>query len=272
MSVAETRDRPVSEKMLARKDGRVGTMIFNNPERHNAVSLEMWDMVSRILDDFASDPDINVVVITGAGGKAFVSGADISKFGDERANKDAVAHYNDHGRARLYAAARIPEADHCDDPRLLHRRRPGACGVLRHAHLLGQFALRAAGRQAQPRLRLYRPQALHRSGRAGLHQGDLLHRAPVHAPRRRTRWGWSIASCRRRELESYVKNYADTIGANAPLTIKAVKVITTEILKEESKRDLARCQAVVQECFDSEDYIEGRNAFMQKRKPVFKGR
>ena len=94
MSAIETKDRPVTDKMLSRKDGGVGTMIFNNPERHNAVSLEMWDSVSRILDDFASDPNVNVVVITGAGGKAFVSGADISKFGEERSNKEAVANYN----------------------------------------------------------------------------------------------------------------------------------------------------------------------------------
>jgi enoyl-CoA hydratase/carnithine racemase len=73
------------------------------------------------------------------------------------------------------------------------------------------------------------------------------------------------------ELETFVKDYAETIGGNAPLTIKAVKIITTEILKEETKRDLSRCTAAVQECFDSQDYIEGRDAFMQKRKPVFRG-
>ena len=72
-----------SDKMLARKEGRVGTMIFNNPERHNAVSLEMWQAAARILDDFARDGEIRVVILAGAGGKSFVSGADISKFEDE---------------------------------------------------------------------------------------------------------------------------------------------------------------------------------------------
>src|SRR5437588_5626661 len=83
-----------TEKMLARKDGRVGYVIFNNPERHNAVSLDMWAQTSRILADYASDDEVRVVVLTGAGGKAFVSGADISKFESERATLDATKVYN----------------------------------------------------------------------------------------------------------------------------------------------------------------------------------
>src|SRR3989442_5937658 len=83
-----------TDKMLARKDGRVGYVIFNNPERHNAVSLDMWAATSRILEGFAKDDDVRVVVLTGAGGKAFVSGADISKFESERATLEATKHYN----------------------------------------------------------------------------------------------------------------------------------------------------------------------------------
>src|SRR6266436_5400932 len=83
-----------ADKMLARKQGRVGTMIFNNPERHNAVSLEMWQAAAKILDDFGKDEDVRAVVLTGAGGKAFVSGADISKFEDERGTRQAVERYN----------------------------------------------------------------------------------------------------------------------------------------------------------------------------------
>src|SRR5947209_7570244 len=83
-----------TDKMLARKDGRVGYVIFNNPERHNAVSLDMWAATSRILEDYANDDEVRVVVLTGAGGKAFVSGADISKFESERASLEATRHYN----------------------------------------------------------------------------------------------------------------------------------------------------------------------------------
>src|SRR5580765_4181655 len=85
---------PQSEKMLSRKDGNVGYVIFNNPERHNAVSLDMWARTTEILADFAKDDEIRVVVITGAGEKSFVSGADISKFESERSSQDATKIYN----------------------------------------------------------------------------------------------------------------------------------------------------------------------------------
>src|SRR5689334_9721727 len=83
-----------TDKMLARKEGGVGVVTFNNPERHNAVSLEMWESTKRILDGFAADDDVRVVVLTGAGGKAFVSGADISKFASERASLEATRAYD----------------------------------------------------------------------------------------------------------------------------------------------------------------------------------
>ncbi len=82
-----------SDKMISRKDGGVGWMIFNNPERHNAISLEMWEAALEIMADFGADPSVRVMVVTGAGGKAFASGADISKFKDERQEAEAVARY-----------------------------------------------------------------------------------------------------------------------------------------------------------------------------------
>ena len=82
-----------TDKMISRKDGGVGWMIFNNPERHNAISLEMWEAALEIMADFSADPSVRVMVLTGSGGKAFASGADISKFKDERQEAAAVAHY-----------------------------------------------------------------------------------------------------------------------------------------------------------------------------------
>src|SRR2546423_1421248 len=69
-------------------------MVSNNPARHNAVSLDMWQAVPKILDAFACDDAIHVVVLSGAGGKAFVSGADISEFGEKRGSREAVLEYN----------------------------------------------------------------------------------------------------------------------------------------------------------------------------------
>jgi enoyl-CoA hydratase/carnithine racemase len=271
MSAVDTKDAPVADKMLARKDGKVGTMIFNNPERHNAVSLDMWASVSRILDDFANDPNINVVVITGAGGKAFVSGADISKFGNERSNKEAVAHYNttvERAYTRLHEFPKPTIAmvrGYCIG---------GGLGLaiscdLRICSDNSRFALPAA------KLSLG-------YGYAGLKRfvdlvgpgftKEIFYTARQFTAAEALAMGLVNRVVPEAELEDYVKNYADTIGANAPLTIKAVKIITTEILKEESKRDMSRCTEIVQKCFESEDYIEGRDAFMQKRKPVFKGK
>src|SRR3954466_13702970 len=82
-----------SEKMISRVENGVGWMVFNNPERHNAISLEMWEAALEIMAGFRADPSVRVMVLTGAGGKAFASGADISKFKDERQEAAAVAHY-----------------------------------------------------------------------------------------------------------------------------------------------------------------------------------
>ena len=89
-----------TNKILAQISNNIGHIIFNNPERHNAVSLEMWDAVEEALIAFSKDENIRVVILSGAGGKSFVSGADISKFDSERGSKDAVNHYN--ARIRSY--------------------------------------------------------------------------------------------------------------------------------------------------------------------------
>src|ERR1700731_1975471 len=95
-------DQPITSKMLAEKDGAIGRIIFNNPARHNAVSLEMWQGVAQIMEDFDNDDSVRVIVLSGAGGKAFVSGADISEFKEKRANEEAAAAY-----AQVSEAARV---------------------------------------------------------------------------------------------------------------------------------------------------------------------
>ena len=83
----------MTNKILSRKEGGIGHLIFNNPERHNAVSLDMWEAAEAVIADFKADAQIRVMVVSGAGGKAFVSGADISRFEKERSNKEAVDRY-----------------------------------------------------------------------------------------------------------------------------------------------------------------------------------
>ena len=98
------------------------------------MSLDMWAAMGRIMEDFAKDDSLRCVVLTGAGNKAFVSGADISRFGEERSNEEAVAHYNETTEKASLALLRLSEADDRDDPRLLHRRRARHRDVLRPAH------------------------------------------------------------------------------------------------------------------------------------------
>ena len=83
-----------TEKMIAKKDGAIGRMFFNNPARHNAVSMDMWKAVPEILEEFGRDDAIRIVVVAGVGGKAFVSGADISEFGEKRHSREATLLYN----------------------------------------------------------------------------------------------------------------------------------------------------------------------------------
>ena len=171
--------------MISRKENGVGWMILNNPERHNAISLEMWDAALEIMADFAADTSVRVMIVTGAGGKAFASGADISKFKDERQEADAVARYQATTQQAYETAAGHADPDHRDDPRLLHRRRHGARGVLRPAHLHRERQVRHPRGQARPGLRPEPRQAARRPGRPGVRQGNVLHRPPVRRARGR---------------------------------------------------------------------------------------
>jgi len=260
----------MTDKMLSRKEGRVGYLIFNNPERHNAVSLDMWKAAQRILDDFRADADLRVVVVTGAGGKAFVSGADISKFEDERATQEAVKSYNA-TTERFYSD--------------LHQF-PKPTIAMIHGYCLGGgvgLAVACDIRIASENSKYSVPAA--KLGLGYDHPG-LKRLIDVVGPSFAkeiffTARQFSVAEARDMglvnrvvpdgELDAYVKNYADTIAANAPLTVNSIKYIVGELVKEEGKRDLKRGSELVAQCFASKDYVEGRTAFMEKRKPVFTG-
>ena len=259
-----------TDKMLSRKEGRVGYMIFNNPERHNAVSLEMWDAAARIMDDFAKDNDIRVVVITGAGGKAFVSGADISKFESERASEQATARYNEtvaKANDALYGFSKPTIAmirGYCIGGGL----GLAVCCDLRIASDNSKFAIPAA----KLGLGYSYPGVKRLSDLVGLSFAkEIFFTARQFDAEEARIMGLVNRVVPQAELEAYVKNYADTIAANAPLTVKAAKFIANETQRDESKRNLARCAEMVEACFKSNDYTEGRKAFMEKRKPVFTG-
>ncbi len=259
-----------TDKILSRVDGAVGRVIFNNPERRNAVSLDMWEAVEQAVDSFAVDPAVRVVVFSGAGGKAFVSGADISKFEDERASKEAVKHYND-TTARAYqkieglAKPTIAQIDGycvgggvalavCCDLRICGEGSRfsvpaaklglgyGFAGVKRLVNLVGPSFAKE----------IFFTARLFSAGEA-MAMGLVNRVVPDD------------------QVAAAVEETAATITANAPLTVNAIKFVVGETLKDPGDRDLDRCTAVVEACFNSKDYIEGRRAFMEKRKPEFTG-
>ena len=264
-------DQPLTSKMLAEKDGAIGRLIFNNPARHNAVSLEMWQGVAQIMAEFEADDAIRVIVLSGAGGKAFVSGADISEFKEKRSNEEAAAEY-----AKISEAARVKLQETLKPTIAMIR---GYCigGGLATA-LACDLRIAAVGsRFGIPAAKLGLGYAYDGIAKLIGVVGPAFAREIFYTARQFTaeealQMGLVNRVVPSDELEGYVKTYCDTIAANAPLTIRAAKQIVREALKDESKRDMELCRRVVAECFASEDYAEGRTAFMEKRRPVFKGR
>ncbi|HEX2653960.1 MAG TPA: enoyl-CoA hydratase [Xanthobacteraceae bacterium] len=261
----------MTDKMISRKEGRVGYLIFNNPARHNAVSLEMWEATSRILDDFRQDDDIRVVVLTGAGGKAFVSGADISKFEDERSTQEAIARYNATTATIYDGVYQFPK------PTIAMIRGYCVGGGLGLAICCDMRICTEASKFALPAVKLglgYDYPGLKRfvDTVGPAFTKEIFYTARQFDAAEARDMGLVNRVVPDGELEAYVKNYADTIAGNAPLTVDSIKFIVSEALKGDSLADRKQCSDLVKRCFASQDYIEGRKAFMEKRKPVFTGR
>jgi len=260
----------LTERLLAEIQGPIGWLTFNNPARRNAVSIDMWEAIPEVLERFERDPEIRVIVLTGAGDKAFVSGADISQYEKERSSAEGIQRYN-----RISSAA-CERLEACDKVTLAMIRgyclgggvNVALCCDLRLAADDARFGVPAAklglGYGAASLKNLldtigpaYAREVLTTGRQFGAEEAKAMgfvHRvAPVAG------------------LESLVLEYCSMISENAPLTIRATKRIVRELLKASDAFDAEACAAWVRECFESQDYIEGRRAFMEKRKPRFRG-
>jgi enoyl-CoA hydratase len=258
-------------KMLQKVEDGVGVITFNNPEKRNAMSLDMWEGLGKALIELRDDAQVRVVILTGAGDKAFVSGADISQFEKTRHNAEASEEYS-----KKSAAQRALLADY---PKPIIACIRGFC--------LGggmQVAMAADIRIASENSQFGIPAA--KLGIAYGYDGlrNLVSLVGPSWARLIMYTGMRIDSAEAvriglvdrvvpdTELWNATMEIARTISGNAPLAIKAAKITIAQILKDPADRDMSAIKAIGTACMDSEDFREGRTAFMEKRKPQFKGR
>ena len=235
----------------------IGWLIFNNPDRHNALSLDMWKGIGDAFEQFNDANDVRAVIMRGAGGKAFVSGADISEFDKERANALQRETYGEvAGRATHWL-------NKFEKPLI----------ALVEGYCIGgglATALSADIRFASPDSKFGIPAA--KLGLGYEYEG-LAKLARVVGPSRARDIMFSARfMVSRDKIQDSCVEYASLVAANAPLTVKAAKAALNAWERGGEAKEVVLVKELVDACFNSEDYKEGRRAFGAKEKPVFKNR
>ncbi len=262
-------DRAPEGTVTSRETERVGYITFDNPARKNAVSLDMLLKFERMLSDFVSRNDIRAIVITGAGGN-FVTGADISKFEKVRSTQEGIKHYAETNE-RVYSAVL-----NCPKPTIAMIRGYCVGGGLSLAMTCDLRICSSNARFSLPAAKLglgFSPNAMkwfvNVLGAACTKEIFLT--ARLFDADEAFGMGIVNRAVPDETVESFVSEYAQRIAGNAPLTLESIKVSIRELLRGESATDDALCAELVDRCWKSQDYIEGRRAFMEKRKPDFTG-
>ncbi len=252
------------------RDGDLGFIIASNPTRMNAFTAGMWEAVPRLIAAAEADDAIRVIVLRGAGTRAFSAGADISEFDSARSG-GATASYDELNDAAFRALSG------CSKPviAMIHGFCLGGglavalCADIRIADDAAEFAIPAAklglgynARWVRPLLAAVRPA----QAKELLFTGRRVKVADALA------MGLINTVVPTEALEEKTRALAGEIAANAPLTVRAAKRTIDELTRKPQTPDLETLDAMVQACFASEDYAEGRLAFKEKRKPRFKGR
>ncbi len=261
----------ITDKLIVSKQSGVGRIAFDNPDRRNAMTFEMWQGLPLVIDDFLSDPAVRVIEITGNGDKAFCAGADISEFSKNRSSEDAVNEYN---AAVSAASDALANAGKPTIARIKGFCVGGGVGIalccdLRFASAESRFAVPAAklglgyGATGLKRLVDVVGPSMAKEIFFTARQFDAHEAAAMGLVNRIQ----PVA-----ELDGYVDDIVGRIAGNAPITIHAAKVVIDQLVRNDGPPDEALCDKVVDDCFASEDYEEGRKAFMEKRIPNFQGK
>jgi enoyl-CoA hydratase/carnithine racemase len=255
----------------AEHNGPIGWLIWDNPSKVNALSPSMYDDAQTVIDTYAADPAIKVIVMRGAGRKAFISGADIKSFEKTRATPEAL-------RRSSEAPAKLRHT-------MLHLEKPliamiygyclgGGLGMalnadLRFASTDSQFGIPAAVRGVA-----YAPSGLKQLvdlvGPSSAK--DIMFSARRLKSDEALRIGLINRVVDAEELEAETIAYAETLALNAPLSIRASKYFINQLCLERAERDEPRMEAMQREAAASEDFKEATASFLERRKPVFHGR
>lgn len=261
---------PAAAGLRLERDGEIAFIIADNPARMNALTAAMWKAVPELVDAAERDHAVRVIVLRGNGERAFSAGADISEFESARAGETA-AEYDALNDAAFGALSRCPKPIIA----MIHGFCLGGglglalCADIRIADERAEFAIPAAKLGLGYNARWVRPLlAAVPPSRAK----EMLFTARRFKAVEALAMGLVNEVLPTRELEARIRALASEIAANAPLTVRAAKRVIDELVRHPQTPDIEALDAAVAACFDSEDYAEGRRAFLEKRKPRFQGR